>query len=377
MAWHLERHDALVHNIYDASTDSEAWSRLPERITTDFGARAMFFADGQSHDPTSFSVNSFRFTNELLEENGFTLADHFDPNSNLGYGVTLSAPVARGIEGHRYYAIANERQKIFFQKCASDFGTPFVRSFLSNRHGNEVSGGFITYGGAFDPFHGQDTKRFDTVLSHLSRAVEIRSKLDIAHRTSKTLGDQLDALKTSVLIIDRSQRVLYLNQSADELVQTDAGISINSGKFRVTDLRAKKRFESRFASLAQTTDDAIDAPIQLRGMSDQPALQAWIYPAVGFALSNLPSASFACIVIRDPVSESGLVDQKLLIAAFDLTPAEARVVQLTPLGLSIEKLATKLGVSPNTVKTHLSNARAKVSVRRTPELAQMVLKLQR
>ncbi|MEO1307051.1 MAG: hypothetical protein AAFV38_03760, partial [Pseudomonadota bacterium] len=62
----MNSHDALIQNIYDAATDEAAWSTVPELVTRYFGAAAMYLADGQSSDPTTYRVNSYRFDSEPL-----------------------------------------------------------------------------------------------------------------------------------------------------------------------------------------------------------------------------------------------------------------------------------------------------------------------
>ena len=52
------------------------------------------------------------------------------------------------------------------------------------------------------------------------------------------------------------------------------------------------------------------------------------------------------------------------VAALNLTPRECEILDLLASGRSNRELAGKLGVSPNTVKTHLANLFAKLGVDR-------------
>lgn len=51
-----------------------------------------------------------------------------------------------------------------------------------------------------------------------------------------------------------------------------------------------------------------------------------------------------------------------------LTPAERRVIQVMRTADSYEHAARLLGISPNTVRNHLANARSRMGVKTTRQL---------
>ncbi|MEL6519559.1 MAG: helix-turn-helix transcriptional regulator [Pseudomonadota bacterium] len=367
----MNSHDALIQNIYDAATDEAAWSTVPELVTRYFGAAAMYLADGQSSDPTTYRVNSYRFDSEPLFQNGFEHRDHFDSRINLCYRHVLSAPLAKAFEGRRVLKTANEHQKLFYRSCLN--GMPLSRIFAVNRNADELAGGFLTYGP--DVFEGKVGNRFDTVLSHVRRAVEIRSKLDIARRETETLGRRLDGLSLATFVIDQSGRSVFQNELAEELARQGDGLIVRNSVLRATDKRSQRMIEERLRRIYDMTDDSVEGPIQLRRTPGRPPLLAWIYPTIGFGLSGVRNSAYACLLVRDPAAETELVSEYVIIEAFDLTLAEARVARLTPLALPVRQIADHLGISPNTVKTHLSNVRDKLAIRSTAQIGQIISKL--
>jgi DNA-binding CsgD family transcriptional regulator len=58
--------------------------------------------------------------------------------------------------------------------------------------------------------------------------------------------------------------------------------------------------------------------------------------------------------------------------AYGLTPAEARVALATSSGLGIQEAALRLGLSPNTIKTHLRRVFAKTGTVRQSELTRLM-----
>jgi DNA-binding CsgD family transcriptional regulator len=60
---------------------------------------------------------------------------------------------------------------------------------------------------------------------------------------------------------------------------------------------------------------------------------------------------------------------------YDLTPSEARVLLKIGEGQTVTAAALELGVSENTVKTHLARVFQKVGVNRQPDLVAIVAAL--
>ena len=100
-----------------------------------------------------------------------------------------------------------------------------------------------------------------------------------------------------------------------------------------------------------------------------------VFPAIGAAGLPGTARAGAIVVIRDPVAAPVLADSDALVSAFGLTPAEARVARLAPLAESKRAVAERLGLSENTVKTHLAAIRGKLGVRNMTELAQVIDRL--
>ncbi|MGE0341326.1 MAG: helix-turn-helix transcriptional regulator, partial [Xanthobacteraceae bacterium] len=64
-----------------------------------------------------------------------------------------------------------------------------------------------------------------------------------------------------------------------------------------------------------------------------------------------------------------------LIALFDLTPTEARVMVEISKGKNRSETAALLGIAPSTVKTHLSRVFEKTQTSKQYEIARLVARL--
>jgi DNA-binding CsgD family transcriptional regulator len=109
--------------------------------------------------------------------------------------------------------------------------------------------------------------------------------------------------------------------------------------------------------------------------SGKPPLLARVFPGAGLASLDGCGAVRVAIVIDDPLDPAALPDVALLRSQFGLTPAEAAVARLLAVTPVRTVLARELGLSENTVKTHLAAIRAKLAVRTSAEAAQIVSRL--
>jgi DNA-binding CsgD family transcriptional regulator len=67
-------------------------------------------------------------------------------------------------------------------------------------------------------------------------------------------------------------------------------------------------------------------------------------------------------------------DVPILCELFSLTAAEARVAGNLALGLSIKEIAASLGISVETVRTHIKRTFAKTGTERQGELISLILR---
>jgi DNA-binding CsgD family transcriptional regulator len=89
-----------------------------------------------------------------------------------------------------------------------------------------------------------------------------------------------------------------------------------------------------------------------------------------FADLSMPDAAVLLFIV-DPANRVG-IPLVWIMDAYGLTPAEARVALAASSGLTIPETAHRLGLSPNTIKTHLRKVFAKTGTNRQTELARLM-----
>src|SRR5262249_17735737 len=89
-----------------------------------------------------------------------------------------------------------------------------------------------------------------------------------------------------------------------------------------------------------------------------------------FADLSLPDAAVLLFII-DPANRAG-IPLPWVMDGYGLTPAEARVALAASSGLTVPETAYQLGLSRNTIKTHLRKVFAKTGTSRQTELARLM-----
>lgn len=173
----------------------------------------------------------------------------------------------------------------------------------------------------------------------------------------------LSALSPAVAVVDRSSRVAYLNESAEEVLASHTGIAVGAQGLNVeTDKSARKEFREYIRHAAETPD-AEPRFISIPDRDGAAPLTAVIMP-LG---EGQASVLFTVPGRFEPPSADAL------ISLFGLTRVEAMLARTIAGGGTIEDAAGSSGVTVETARTYLKRIFQKVGVRRQVDLVQLIL----
>lgn len=158
----------------------------------------------------------------------------------------------------------------------------------------------------------------------------------------------------------------------------DLGEALLSSAFRVRGGRLRAPLEAEEMRLAAALAAPLASPprpglavLGLPGTAERLVLRT--LPVLG-AARDVFTASVALAIVSAWSPPAGPPEPltEALRAAFDLTPAEARVAALTGFGLAPLEVALRLGIGVGTVRNHLKAVFAKTGASRQAELAALV-----
>jgi DNA-binding CsgD family transcriptional regulator len=168
-----------------------------------------------------------------------------------------------------------------------------------------------------------------------------------------------------VIMTDRQAQLLYTNRQAHELLARRRGLRVSMGRLSATNPKCAARLREaiRFCAQAKCSEElplgvAVSIP-----QTDAPHIAAWVHPAGGMRTDGKEQA--AAIFVR---GAADVFSDEVFAAMFGATQGEIRVLKLLLTGLSVQDICAKLGLSRNTVRTHVKSLFAKTGTRRQAEL---------
>jgi len=222
------------------------------------------------------------------------------------------------------------------------------------------------------PPSGIDHAQLRLLLPHVVRSLSLGHRFDAYGHLQRAEHDALDRLAMGVVLLDDASNVLFCNRSASALIGEAGPLRLVGGRLISSHPALTRRLEALvgdihggvpMASIALPVQDESQTVLvvassirardksRLYGIGRRP-------PAVLLFLIDTPAD-----IEAEPIA---------LREVFGLTPAEVRVTLAVVRETGLATAAGSLGMSTNTVKTHLARVFAKVGVRRQADLAQLV-----
>lgn len=209
--------------------------------------------------------------------------------------------------------------------------------------------------------HAQD---FALWIGPLQRALRTYAVLEAAEVRARACFDVLGMTGVAAIAVAGDLTILQANAEAEHILAAGDGIERRLGRLELTPRDRERLLQRRIrgASLAPALDDGPITALRRSGL-----------PSYGIEVIPVPRLrAEAILLITDPLAAGALSDPRRLAHRLGLTPAEARVARLAPLALTKAGIAEQLGISENTVKTHLAAIRAKTGARNMVQIALLV-----
>jgi DNA-binding NarL/FixJ family response regulator len=220
------------------------------------------------------------------------------------------------------------------------------------------------------PFSAEDETQLRALAPHLQ---QIAALVDCIERRDARLAfaeSAIDTISRGIVEIDRLGRIVRANASARRIISSNAGIVA-----RGDELRARRVSDDRrLRAIISAAFDAADA----RGNAQElrPIMIAKPGTNRSYIVRAQPIAREGCfaktvlVSIRDPLPQQ--YEERTISEFMGFTAAEARIAQRLVQGMTITEVARVLGVSPNTVRTHVRSMFVKANVKRQVDLVRVM-----
>jgi DNA-binding CsgD family transcriptional regulator len=206
--------------------------------------------------------------------------------------------------------------------------------------------------------------QLDRLRPHLARSALMTARLQLerARVASKTLA----ALGLPALILDRRGKVLVANDLIEDIPgfvhwRAYDGVSFND--------KAADRLLRDAITTIELAQGASVRSFPVRG-AEGARMVAHIVP-IRLSARDI-FASCAATLILTPLTAPEAPPVELVQSLFDLTPAEARVARSLATGDSVEEIATRSGVTLNTIRTQVRGVLEKTGCSRQAEVVSLL-----
>jgi DNA-binding CsgD family transcriptional regulator/PAS domain-containing protein len=365
-----ERLSDIIGSVYDCVLEPQEWSRTLPLIS----------AFGES---TASSI----VVQGRLSNSGARIFEDGDRQSFLRlYFEKLAAsrmPAMKQVafdhlgEVATMTMLAGEREPLnsdFYLKWVRPLGFRDVIGVLVLKSGKRVAWFSVARSDVQSRFTESDLRQMEQLSPHICRALLISDALDLQSIMATRLAETVDHLSTGILLTEESGRIAYMNGSAEAILKDGNALKSRDGHLvavrpQVRDALSRALQESTAGRAPATSGQhAIPLPGE-----EGSGLIANVLPLQWRdgrnPLAALPGA--AAVIIQDP-AEGAPPPVEAIGLLYGLTAAERNVLEHVAASHTPQETADRLGVSVNTIKTHLQKIFAKTSTARQADLVRLV-----
>lgn len=208
-------------------------------------------------------------------------------------------------------------------------------------------------------------ERLDALRPHLARSALMSARLQLER--ARIASETLALLGLPALIFDHQGKVLAANKLIEALIDQIRWHARD--RISLKDSSAHSLFERAVANLDVEGASPV-LSFATRGVEANAAMVAHVVPIRGASRDIFQRC--AGVLVMMPIAFPEAPPVELVRSLFDLTPAEARVARSLTSGDSLEDIASRGGVTLNTVRTQVNRVLEKTGCHRQAEVVALL-----
>lgn len=246
---------------------------------------------------------------------------------------------------------------------------------VASREDNEVVTLTTLRGAKAGPYGEREREVYRFVLPHLMRALSFEARLRRAEGNWLTARAVFDRLPFGVVQLDAGGAPCAVNRAAEEIFASGDGLALVRGRLVAATPAATAALQAAIAVALAVSRGGLVAPADAvavgrpSGCRPFTVLVCPLRPDCEVAAGEHGAVLFLSDPERTPPAAPALLRR-----LYGLTAAEARVTFELVAGRDLEAVSETLGVTLETVRTHLKRILAKTGTRRQAELVSVVLR---
>jgi len=222
----------------------------------------------------------------------------------------------------------------------------------------------------------EEVELANLLMPHLVQANYMARELGQKDLLTHAFEDAFNKLSAGIVIINKPNHVIFSNQAAEQLFSRGDGLTMLGKKLHANQQQANSELQAGIHQLFEWVDGGSvhsSKPLLIARTIAARPYQVSLMPLIQDVLSSHSSHELGLVMIHDP-DALALNSEQLLVSLYQLTMAEARVVEALCNGLSVAEIAATLNNTENAVRFHIKNVFQKLHVKRQSELVSLILK---
>lgn len=379
----FEDYDDAVGEIYAAVQEPARWPEVVRRIAVGFGSpRALLFTPLHSVDQGGFGY-AFNMPPDRME---------YWAAQGMHEDILMDAMVRKGwlvsgmvMTGDQLVPRSELLQSRFYRELWRPTGILQVCAgiIFDGRDRFLPPVALSIYRGPSDPDFGEaDLDRVRRLVVHLARALSLMFHLrDLSFQVAASTA-ALDRLAAGVVLLDTEGYIQFSNHAARRLFCRASHVVLHRApgeRGSVLTLqpalaRQVRDFQAAIQDVLRPGSESLRS-VQLTDATGGAVCVLHAAPLCeASTFLGLGPRGGAAVFLYD-LEEAASIPAERLIQLYGLTPAEARLAREVVRGGASESMAVRLGISVNTVNTHLRRIFEKTATHRQTDLLKLLLAL--
>lgn len=358
----------LIGLVYRGPLEATPWTELlgaiRERCNASFVSLVL---QKPGHRRTGLIVNASRNGQHLPGEPSYS--EHY-----YAFCPFLDWPIGQVASADQMMGVQHWLEHGFYRQYLQKLDLRYVLATNLRSIGGMHCGLFACRDHAAVDFDTADLALVHLLLPHLQQALDLHATIDRSESERRLYALTIDRLMVGTVILDTKGRLLRSNSAAQRLLDRGDGLEHRHERLQAFTRPDNRNLQKAIQTVLQhgLHHEHIEV-IALTRPSGAMPLNLLLRPIPQHHECDSDARQPAVAVfIRDP-ADSPKASHILLRSLFHLTRTETDVAIQMMDGLTLDETAGALGVSRNTVRTHLRGVFAKTGVTRQAELVKTLL----
>jgi len=368
----FDRALSLTGDIYDAAIDPSLWPEVLRKLCEFLGSAASGL---NSHD---VAAGTCRFHFSWGDDPHFTrlyLEKYINLNPHLVSLMMLD--VGEVGQASRMMPIEKFRNTRFYNEWARPAGYGDLTVAMIEKSANIVTFLSAPHRDCESPVGAVPRRRMEMLVPHVRRAVAIGNVIAMHKIDASVLSDAVDALSAGVFMVAEDGRMIRANESGQAMLKAGDMLVLDRGVLAARGSAAVR--QALRDAIAEATGGGVivnprGVAIPLVSRSGDHHV-AHVLPLTSGARRKAAlaaPAAVAAVFVHD-TAVGGLLPLEAVAQQFQLSAAELRVlVAVVEVGGNIAEIASVVGISEPTVKTHLRRLFEKTGAQRQTDFIRLV-----